>query len=145
MHVEYTPILPVLDYSAYINLQHVTLCRCSMCFQQISVQEPVGVVQWAFFQVSVRWTDCVSSVVILPLSFKKKKELIRPVVFLQLWFIFRVWVFHGYAPRQDGGNVVTHRLSLSLLLLLFLHLLQLDACRENTGLSEMFLNWHSPN
>lgn len=31
MHLEYTPRFPVLDHSAYINLQHVIVCRCSVC------------------------------------------------------------------------------------------------------------------
>ena len=45
MHLEYTPRFPVLDHSAYINLQHVIMCRCSVCvcvcFQQTSVWQPV--------------------------------------------------------------------------------------------------------
>lgn len=43
MHVQYTPIFPVLDRSSCINLLlRVTSCRCSMCFQHISVQQPRG-------------------------------------------------------------------------------------------------------
>lgn len=39
MHLEYTPRFPVLDHSAYINLQHVIVCRrgVCVCFQQQSV------------------------------------------------------------------------------------------------------------
>lgn len=55
--------------------------------------------------------------------------LIRPVVLLQLGVVLGVGVFHGDASRQDGGHVVSNRLSLGLLLLLLLNLLQLDACR----------------
>lgn len=54
--------------------------------------------------------------------------LIRPVVLLQLGVVLRVGVFNSDASRQDGGHVVSHGLPLGLLLLLLLHLLQLDAC-----------------
>lgn len=56
--------------------------------------------------------------------------LIRPIVLLQLGVVLRVGVFHGDASRQDGGHVVSNWLPLSLLLLLLLHLLQLDAYRK---------------
>lgn len=55
--------------------------------------------------------------------------LIRPVVLLQLGVVLGVGVFHSDASRQDGGHVVSDRLSLGLLLLLLLNLLQLDAYR----------------
>lgn len=58
-------------------------------------------------------------------------ELIRPIVLLQLRVILRVGVFHSDAPRQYGGHVVPNWLPLCLLLLLLLHLLQLDACSKN--------------
>lgn len=56
--------------------------------------------------------------------------LIGPVVVLQLRIILRVRVFHSDASWQDGSYVISNWLSLSLLLLLFLHLLQLDACEK---------------
>lgn len=31
LHLEYTLIFPVLDHSAYINQQHVTVCGCVAC------------------------------------------------------------------------------------------------------------------
>lgn len=58
------------------------------------------------------------------------RRLIGPIVVLQLRVILRVGVFHGDAPGQDGSYIVSNRLSLSLLLLLLLHLLQLDACEK---------------
>lgn len=31
LHPEYTPVFPVLDLSAYINQQRVTVCGCVVC------------------------------------------------------------------------------------------------------------------
>lgn len=56
--------------------------------------------------------------------------LIGPIVVLQLGVILRVGVFYGDASGQDGSYIISNRLSLSLLLLLLLHLLQLDACKK---------------
>ena len=56
--------------------------------------------------------------------------LVRPLVLVQLGVVVGLAVLHGDAAGQDGGHVVAHRLPLSLLLPLLLHLPQLDACRE---------------
>lgn len=130
MHLEYTPRFPVLDHSAYINLQHVIMCRCSVCVCVFSKQvcDNLCVVRWAFFQVSVRSTGRVR--VCVSVSSVVCCLLIRPIVLLQLGVVLGVGVFHGDASRQDGGHVVSDRLPLGLLLLLLLHLLQLNACRK---------------
>lgn len=60
--------------------------------------------------------------------------LVGPVVILELRVV-RVAVLHGYTTGEDGGHVITHRLPLGLLLLLLLHLLQLDACGRNVDVS----------
>lgn len=38
MHLEYTLIFPVLDHSAYINQQHVTVCRRVACIISNSIK-----------------------------------------------------------------------------------------------------------
>lgn len=75
---------------------------------------------------------------------------VRPLVIFQLRVVFRVTVLHCDTPGQDGGYVVPHWLPLTLLLLLLLDFLELDAC-EDDGTCERNrrqrkrLNWRFSN
>ena len=136
MHLEYTPRFPVLDHSAYINLQHVIVCRCSVCVCVFSKQVCDNLCAW-WGGHSFKWlwdrlvvSVCVCVCVCVCVSSVVWCLLIRPIVLLQLGVVLGVGVFHGDASRQDGGHVVSDRLPLGLLLLLLLHLLQLNACRK---------------
>ena len=117
----------ISTYSMWLWVS-VVVCVCFQ--QQCVITHACGMVGIPLSECEVNRFCLFIVFVCLRWSSQFSCALIRPVVVLQLGVVLWVGVFHCDASRQDGGHVVSNWLPLSLLLLLLLHLLQLDACRK---------------